>query len=248
MVVLIPGSGTSNGIYLGTAPTHHIGKRYRKRAMFKGKTTNELYEACLNSGLCEEHYAEVKELGEEAMFESKNAQKQALLYIRLHILDPILFGRPYNPEKMKVLFETAGYFSINEVCCSGVFFKSTRKPRTNTNTQNHFSKLLAAKSLDEKDVGCFNLCLKENFPSCDEGLIKVSYVATLLYVRNVTINVNLRNAIVQVEHDSVDLLEEGKQWNHIGNDAFKRLKWDEAIDAFSKALNFNPYNVCLHTT
>ncbi|GIX72339.1 e3 ubiquitin-protein ligase DZIP3 [Caerostris darwini] len=248
-----------------------------KRTMFKGKTTNELYEACLNSGLCEEHYAEVKELGEEAMFESKNAQKQALLYIRLHILDPILFGRPYNPEKMKVLFETAGYFSIkenpaidneefverirmldsvivfflcklSEVCCSGVFFKSTRKPRTNTNTENHFSKLLAAKSLDEKDVGCFNLCLKENFPSCDEGLIKVSYVATLLYVRNVTINVNLRNAIEQVEQDSVDLLEEGKQWNYIGNDAFKRLKWDEAIDAFSKALNFNPYNVCLHTT
>ncbi|GBL83600.1 hypothetical protein AVEN_196426-1 [Araneus ventricosus] len=234
--------------------------------MFRGLATTDLYEDCIKSGLCKEH---LKELQVQDEAQRHELQRKAMLYIRLQIFRPILFDKPFPSEKIKTLLDEAGYFNVKKnlvsheklieevltldsvvvftlvklsnMCCAGALFRTSHR----TSTDNPFLKLLTQKTIEAKDIAYFGPRLNANFSDYDEGLIKISYVAVLLYVRNVAMHTSLRNILDQQDLAFQSLSKEGSQWNDIGSDAFKRQSWEEAVDAFTKAVEFNPYCVSL---
>ncbi|KAF8774194.1 E3 ubiquitin-protein ligase TTC3 like protein [Argiope bruennichi] len=234
--------------------------------MFRGSDTTELFENCLKEGFCDEHLKELQVQDESQRYE---LQRKTMLYIRLQILRPILFDKPFSTEKIRTLLEEAGYFNIGknlvsheefieqvltldsvvvfiliklaQVCCAGALFRTSHR----ISTDNPLFKLLTQKTVEAKDVAFFGPVLYDNFRGYDEGLIKISYVAVLLYVRNVAMHMSLRHVLDQQDLALQNLSKEGGQWNDVGSDAFKRRSWEEAVDAFTKAIEFNPYCVSL---
>ncbi|CAL1288150.1 unnamed protein product [Larinioides sclopetarius] len=235
--------------------------------MFRGLATTDLYEDCIKSGLCTEH---LKELQVQDESQRHELQRKAMLYIRLQIFCPILFDKPFPSEKIKTLLEEAGYFNVNSknlvshekfleevltldsvviftlvklsnICCAGALFRTSHR----TSTDNPFLKLLTQKTIEAKDIAYFGPRLNANFSDYDEGLIKISYVTVLLFVRNVAMHRSLRSILDQQDLAFQSLSKEGAQWNDVGSDAFRRQSWEEAIDAFTKAVEFNPYCVSL---
>ncbi|GFT40292.1 e3 ubiquitin-protein ligase TTC3 [Trichonephila clavipes] len=235
--------------------------------MFRGLDTTSVYDRCIAAGLCKAHREELKAYDD---YESQEIQRKALLYIRLQIFIPLLHQRPFCCEKLRVLFAKAECFSPKEnqenhgefldrllvldsivvfllchfckICCVGAFFESGPKARIRPESEKDiFLKLLTHTTIDEMDIGLLTPLLSENFKDVSDVILKVSYVAVLLYVRNISVKIDINEAVRHIDVNMKKDGEEGQRWETIGDEAMKRQNWEEAFEAFSLALHFKPY-------
>ncbi|GFS62531.1 e3 ubiquitin-protein ligase TTC3 [Nephila pilipes] len=241
------------------------------RKMWMGLTTIDLFDQCVTSGLCTAHR---EELEVQDVYESQELQRKALLYIRLQVYGPILFGKPFCYDKMQVLFDTSDCFKLQKdtsgkdhdvfidrilafdsvalfvlcqfckICCAGALFQSGPKACSGA-SNDILLKLLTSRAISEEDVRFFHPLLKGNFPGFDENLLRICYVAVLLYVRNITGEITLNQAANHLEKNMKNDSKEVEHWESIGADAFKRKSWEEAVNAFTQALSYRPYNLTL---
>lgn len=245
--------------------------------MFKGLSTTDLYDRCIDAGLCKAHREELRIHDDH---NSQEIQRKGILYIRLEIFGPVLFSKPFLCEKLKLLFERAECFSKREnqenhdefmdrvlfldsiavfllcqfskICCVGAFFKSG-PGACRRDLNDIFIKLLTDTTIDENDVGSLTPLLSDNFKDVSDALLKVCYVAVLLYVRNVSVQIDIKQAIYQLEvkikKDSVRIqniyairsYKESLHWELIANGAYCRRSWGEAYRAYTAALDYRPY-------
>ncbi|GFQ76830.1 e3 ubiquitin-protein ligase TTC3 [Trichonephila clavata] len=234
--------------------------------MFQGLDTTSLYDRCIAAGLCKAHRKELKAYDDS---KSQEIQRKALLYIRLQIFGPILHQRPFCCEKLRVLFAKAECFSAKEnqenhdqfidrllvldsiavfllchfckICCVGAFFESGPRALIRPESEEDiFLKLLTHTTIDETDIGLLTPLL-DNFKDVSDVILKVSYVAVLLYVRNISVKIDINEAVRHIDVNMKNDAEESQRWETIGNDAFGRENWEEAFEAYSVALNFKPY-------
>ncbi|XP_042910098.1 E3 ubiquitin-protein ligase TTC3 isoform X2 [Parasteatoda tepidariorum] len=236
--------------------------------MFKGLSTLEAYERCISEGLCDKHFIDFeKELSNEARHE---LQRKAFLYIRLRILDPLLFGKKFIFEKMEALISKSDYFSSKssnpeknkfidnillldsivvftlcqfcKICCCGCLFQSSQIIEPGLDEESAFiQKLLNTKNVSESDIRHFNPVLQENFIGYDKSLIKFCYVVALLFVRNTTIKVRLKQALTDLTSEVQKLSMESNRWLEIAKEAGLKRNYEESLEAVTSALNYNPY-------
>ncbi|GFY59679.1 e3 ubiquitin-protein ligase TTC3 [Trichonephila inaurata madagascariensis] len=234
--------------------------------MFQGLDTTSVYDRCIAAGLCMAHRKELKAYDDN---KSQEIQRKALLYIRLQIFSPLLHQRPFCCEKLRVLFAKAECFSPKEnqenhdefldrllvldsiavfllchfckICCAGAFFESGPRAHIRPESEKDiFLKLLTHTTIDEKDIGLLTPLL-ENFKDVSDVILKVSYVAVLLYVRNISVKIDINEAVRHIDENMKKDGEECLRWEAVGGEAMKRLNWEEAFEAYSVALNFKPY-------
>ncbi|KAG8186970.1 hypothetical protein JTE90_005743 [Oedothorax gibbosus] len=215
--------------------------------MLIGKATIEHFEECLKKGFCKEHKKEL--VGFD--FENHEAQRKAILFLRLQVFSPLLFHKPFTFEKMRVLFQDHSFYGksdnpesdpeflgniiyldaiivytichFSKICCPGILFKQ-RIDLSAHCTDKHLLDILQKKDIDISEISYLVPLFKENFEGKREHLYKLGYVATMLLVRNVSSRIELKSALEKLDNELNNIPSECGKWLDIGRSQMNNIK------------------------
>ncbi|XP_054717296.1 uncharacterized protein LOC129226691 [Uloborus diversus] len=197
-------------------------------------------------------------------------QRKALLFIRLRMFDPIVFKRPCVSSKLMdllsreedvpkrengnlddfiekfTLFDSVLVFIIcyfSRICCIGALFLRKTKLEVNPDVPliGILQNVLEKKHLLESEINVLFPLLQKNFSDLDPDQIRLTYVATLLFIRSYIRRKTLKFVTDQLAAE-LKMSTECQELNLMGNEAYKKEQYKAAIELYDSALSKNPYS------